>query len=204
MIETALAQHFGFSRTVARELLARLQQVGLVRNEGGRWLAPMLSDRRVEELYGRRAILEPAALIEAAPHVPPKLLHRMRGILRAAMDAEVQPEGDILDRLEHELHVALLAHCPNETLLAALTQHQSLPAAHRFFYRWTARMYPREPFLSEHLEIIARLAREDVEGAAAGLRAHLLASRGRAVERIGRIRGLAIHEPLAYLERLSG
>jgi DNA-binding GntR family transcriptional regulator len=202
VLETALAQHFGFSRTVARELLARLQQAGLVRNESGRWLAPMLSDRRVEELYALRAILEPAALVEAAPLLPPGLLARMDTALGAALAAEPQPDGDVLDRLEHEMHVELLAPCPNETLLAALAQHQSLLAAHRFFYRWTARMYPREPFLAEHLEIVGRLSRGDVDGAAAGLREHLLASRSRAVERIGQVRGLVVHEPLAYLERL--
>lgn len=202
VVETALAQHYGFSRTVAREVLARLQQVGLVRNEGRRWLAPALSGRRVEELYGLRAILEPAALAEAAPHVPPDLLEQMRDALQRAIDADPHPSGEELDRLEQDLHVTLLGYCANATMIAALTQHQSLLTAHRFFYRLTARMYPREPFMEEHLEIVVRLQRGDIAEAGEQLRDHLLASRRRAVERIGRIRGLVIHEPLAYLERL--
>lgn len=84
LVESALGQHFGVSRTVAREVLARLQSRGLVINEGKRWIAPELTERRVRDLYELRALLEPAALIEVAATAPRAQLDRMCTELRRA------------------------------------------------------------------------------------------------------------------------
>lgn len=203
VVETALAEHYGVSRTVAREVLARLQERGLVRNEGGKWVAPALSDRRVAELYALRAILEPAALRAAAPRVDPTLLGRMRDRLVSAMEQQGSPTGAELDRLEDDLHVRLLRHGTNATLLEALVQHQSLLIAHRFLYRTTTRMYRVEPFLPEHLEIVELLRAQAVEQAAAALERHLLVSKGRAVERLDWIRTSPSPEDMPHLRRIE-
>src|SRR3546814_13329575 len=52
--------------------------------------------------------------------------------------------GATLDSLEEEMHVALLGHCGNRTLMQAITLHQSLLIAHRFLYRWTPRLFATE------------------------------------------------------------
>src|SRR3546814_15513753 len=92
--------------------------------------------------------------------------------------------GATLDSLEDELHVALLGHCGNRTLMQAITLHQSLLIAHRFLYRWTPRLFETEPFLPEHREIVERLEDGRVKAAAAALEAHLRVSRDRAIARI--------------------
>lgn len=198
--ETALGRHYGVSRTVAREVLARLESRGLVITEGKRWIAPELSSRRVEELYALRAILEPAALEDAAPSIPSAQLEIARTNLLAARDSV--PSGEALDQLESELHIELLGHCPNDMLRKAMVQHQSLLLAHRFFYQWTARLYETEPFLEEHLAIVDALLAGHVATACTSLRDHLLASRARAVERIARVRDLVRHAPLEYMQSL--
>lgn len=200
VIETALGSHFGVSRTVAREVLARLQSRGLVMHEGKRWIAPQLSDRRVHELYELRAILEPAALESAADGIPSSDLDRMIVSLRAAIQDAPTAEG--LDGLERELHLDLIGRCTNGMLRQTMLQTQSLLLAHRFFYRFTADMYPVEPFLGEHLDVVEHLRQGRLPEAQHALRAHLMTSSERAVERIANVRGLVRLDPISFLEPL--
>src|SRR5690606_35995874 len=105
----------------------------------------------IEELYEVRWLLEPTALIKAAPNVSPAFLAFMRSELEEAIDNAATIGGDVLDTLENQLHVRLLGHCRNETLMQAITLHQSLLVAHHFLYRWTPKLFASEPFLPEHL-----------------------------------------------------
>ncbi|MEM6762189.1 MAG: GntR family transcriptional regulator [Pseudomonadota bacterium] len=201
VVETALGQHYGVSRTVAREVLARLQSAGLVLNEGKRWIALEMTAERVRELYALRALLEPAALESAAARVAPERISAMISDLDKAIRSQVTAET--LDRLERDLHFTLLGRCTNTILKRTMVQHQSLLLAHTFFYRLTAQMYPVEPFLPEHLGVLEHLAAGRVPAAQEALRQHLEASSARAVERIAEVRGVVRNQPISYLERLS-
>lgn len=199
--ETALARHFGVSRTVARDVLARLQGKGLVRMDGGRWVAPALSRRRVDELYCLRAILEPEALRETAGRLPPGRVAQSIARLEAARSG--RPDGADLNSLEHDLHVDILGHCGNATLIDAIRQPQSLLIAHRFLYEQTGGLFDHEPFIDEHLAVFRALDRGDMDGAAALLQDHLMGSRARAVQRIDRVRGTADFDDVPYLRPAS-
>lgn len=199
--ETALARTFGVSRTVARDVLARLQGKGLVQMDGGRWVAPGLSPQRVDELYRLRALLEPAALREIGSSLPPRLV--ARAIRRLEEAAEGRADGATLDGLEQDLHVDLLSCCANATLLEAIRQPQSLLIAHRFLYRATAELFETEPFIEEHLGIVHALARHDMEAATSRLHDHLMDSRRRAVLRLKALRSLDGLEDLPYLKPSS-
>ncbi|EPX82866.1 Transcriptional regulator [Rubellimicrobium thermophilum DSM 16684] len=195
--ETALGEHFGVSRTVAREVLARLQAQGLVTVEGKRWIAPQLTEQRVDELYDMRAILECAALRKAAPGFPRARLLQMHDRLQKALVGH--PSGEELDRLEADLHVDFLQSCPNRMLQRAVSQHQALLLAHRFFYRWTARMFDVEPFLAEHLRILDHVLEGRIDNAAETLDAHLMASKRRAMMRIDLVRAMMQPDDPGYL-----
>lgn len=201
LVEVALGQHYGVSRTVAREVLARLQSCGLVVNEGKGWVAPQLTETRVRELYDLRALLEPAALAEVSAQAPKELLDKMIGDLRAAMTTN--PAGSNLDALEAELHFELLRRCRNSLLRKAMIESQSLVLAHRFFYKRTAEMFPVEPFLVEHLDILEKLRRGAIGEAREALRCHLIASSDRAVVRIAKVRGSFQDNSLVYLEPIE-
>jgi DNA-binding GntR family transcriptional regulator len=199
--ETALARRFGVSRTVARDVLARLQGKGLVQMDGGRWVAPGLSPRRVDELYRLRALLEPEALREAAAAAPAGLVEAALGRLEAA--AAAPHDGATLDLLEQDLHVDLLSRCGNDTLLEAIRQPQSLLIAHRFLYRATAELFATEPFIEEHLGIFRALGRDDAKGAALLLHDHLMDSRLRAVRRLEALRVFDGFDDVPYLRPVA-
>ena len=201
--EALLARHYGVSRTVARDVVARLQQRGIVRkDESGRWYAPALTPSHVGELYELRWLLEPVALRKAATRLPEDLLPALRANLEDATARAREIDGSVLDQLERDLHVTLLGHCANTALMQAITLPQSLLIAHHFLYRWTARMFDSEPFLPEHLEVIELLQADRVEGAARALENHLRQSRDRAIARVGAIAVGPQPDPLPYLERL--
>lgn len=201
LVEAGLGQHFGVSRTVAREVLARLQSRGLVVNEGKRWIAPEFTATRVRELYGLRAVLEPAALVDVASLAMPDRLDQMLDDLRAAM--RTGPEDADLDTLEADLHFEVLGRCRNTLLRKTMVESQSLLLVHRFFYTLTAKMYPVEPFLAEHAQILEALRRGQVTDAADALRLHLLASSDRAVARIDMIRDTYRDDPPDYLDAIE-
>jgi DNA-binding GntR family transcriptional regulator len=201
--EVELARHYHVSRTVARDVIGRLQQRGLVKkDERSRWIAPALTPRHVGELYEVRWLLEPAALVKAAPHIPDALLDQMRDNLKSVIADPAAIVGSTLDELERDLHVTLLGFCDSETLMQAIAQPQSLLIAHQFLYRWTARLFDIEPFLAEHLGVLEKLKARRVNAAAKALEQHLKDSRDRAIARIDVIASGAQPEISPFLERL--
>lgn len=202
--EAELARYYHVSRTVARDVVARLQQRGVVlKDERSRYLAPQLTPDHIGELYELRWLLEPVALMKAAGRIPPDLLKRMRTHLEDAMAEGAAIQGATLDNLEQEMHAELLGYCNNRSLMQAITLHQSLLIAHRFLYRWTPRLFAAEPFLPEHLDIVDRIERGRIASAAEALESHLQVSRARAIARVGVVVDSFSPEELPYLSRLD-
>ncbi len=200
--EAELARHYRVSRTVARDVIGRLQQSGLVqKDDRSRWYAPALTTEHVGELYELRWLLEPVALAKAVPNLPEGLLAGMRLELEDALADPARVSGATLDRFERDLHINLLAHCRNRALMQALTYPQSLLIAHRFLYRWTSLLFEQEPFLAEHLDIVLKLEVGKVREAAQLLENHLKISRDRALARVGVVSAGSRPEPLSYLEQ---
>jgi DNA-binding GntR family transcriptional regulator len=203
VIETELARHYGVSRTVAREMIARLHQRGVIRRDArSRWLAPALTPEHVGELYELRWLLEPVALRKAMPSVPAGFVATMRRRLEDAVARAETLDGRALDELEADLHVRLLGHCQSRALMDSLRLYQSLLVAHSFLYDWVPRLYPSEPFLPEHLGVVAALEAGDIDAAAEALEHHLRASLGRALARIDQVAQAPRPAPLPYLEPL--
>jgi DNA-binding GntR family transcriptional regulator len=200
--EVMLARHYGVSRTVARDVVARLQDRGIIRKDASaRWQAPALTETHINELYELRWVLEPLALAKAVPHLPDGLLARLRANIEMAMSAS-QVDSEQLDQLEQELHVDLIGRCGNQPLMRAVSLPQALLVAHHFLYRRTSDLFESEPFLPEHLTIITRLEQSDVTGACEALVEHLKVSRERAMRRIRAVAVSAAPPDLPYLERL--
>lgn len=202
--EGDLATAYGVSRTVARDVLGRLQQRGVVeKDERGRWYAPSLTPDRVSGLYEVRSLLEPAALEKAAARAPQEQVVAMLGDLDSAIANPATVDGGRLDKLEHALHVELLGHCQNRALMDAIRSPQSLLLAHRFLYAWTGRMFSSEPFLPEHREVLSCLMEGDATGAKQALAEHLLVSSHRAIARIEAVSSDLTPAPIAYLTALT-
>lgn len=120
VIETELADYLGVSRTVARDVLSRLNERGLLRKGAtSHWLAGPLTARVLREKFELRSIMEPAALKLAADHID------------AAQIAEIRARIDRgATKGAAELEVALLQHClgraPNDALVEMITNNRLL------------------------------------------------------------------------------
>lgn len=121
----ALAEHFGVSRTVAHELLLRLERVGLVRQEANaRWYAGPLTAARIDELYEMRILLEPAALRQAVRGLDPGMITERLERLSQAHTRQARSDAALLHRLETDLHQDVVLRCANEELRATLYRCQ--------------------------------------------------------------------------------
>lgn len=202
--ESALAEFYGVSRTVARDVLGRLQQRGVVKKDSRvHWYSPALTADYVAELYGMRRLLEPAALVSAAEHAPGGLIDRLIVDHQEAIARADRLGGDELSALETGLHVELLSACRNRTLVEAIRLYQSLLVAHSFLYRWAPQLYSSEPFLPEHLDILQRLAAGDVVSAGRALERHFDVSLDRAVGRFDRLRREGMPSAVPYLTAIG-
>lgn len=153
IVEERVAEHFGVSRTVVRDVLARMHSVGLVRKDSlGRWIAAKVTPDKTHHLYELRWLLEPEALRQAAPHVPAAYLERARATVVDALDGFPR-EGFDTDVVEHDLHVTLLSHCPNEDILHALSRTRVLFVPTRYLF---------DPVLHIPLGLIEDALREHV------------------------------------------
>ncbi|QRG06373.1 GntR family transcriptional regulator [Xanthobacter dioxanivorans] len=200
VVENHLAAHYGVSRTVAREVLSRLHQRGVVRKDARlHWHAPALTPAYVAELFDMRAILEPAALLRAFPHLPTETIPRLRSDLLDAMETPSALDAARLSGLEEDLHVGLIGHCGNATLMEALGTCHTLLVALTFLYSREPRFHAQEPVLPEHLAVVEHLAAGHPDAAAEALRDHLKGSFGRALERLDRVRRDFVPEPVPYL-----
>lgn len=200
----ALAKYYGVSRTVAQDVMARLQQRGIVcKDERGRWLAPALTDKHIYGLFELRWVLEPLALEKAHSRLPSGLLGRIRKNIDNAIKIPTSVTAETLDQLEQELHIELLSFCDSPSLLQAIRLPQTLLVAHHFLYQWTSGLFASEPFLPEHLEIVEQLQAGNISGAQASLRHHLQVSHKRAMLRIHSLASTIRPVELPYLERLG-
>lgn len=166
LVEAGLADHLGVSRTVARDILGRLHERGLIRkSQSSHWTAGPLTARILRERFELRAILEPAALRLAAPHVDYAAIDRISATL--AQSREVDDET-----LEEAFFEASVARAPNAELVDTMRKARFLPlAANRALVELglPASTVDR----AEYRALFELLARRRIDAAAEELRAHL-------------------------------
>lgn len=123
IIESELAECLGVSRTVARDVLARLHERGLIRkSDSSHWIAGPLTARIVSEKFELRSIIEPAALRLATANIRYAEVDLL--LERIGTDASITPQylGDAL--LEH-----CIAQAPNTTLVEMIRGNRLLLSA---------------------------------------------------------------------------
>ena len=170
--ESALAEHFKVSRTIAHEVLTQLERTGIAaQDRNQRWYAGPLTPSDVAHHFEIRWLLEPEALRQSAPHLGRSELARRRERVRRARASRIEP-GE-LERIERDLHHDTLAHCTNTALLEAIARSQLvIVVIHSTFVS-----HQRTPELlkmfAEHRQIYDALLDGNPESAAAALEAHL-------------------------------
>ncbi|EIF35632.1 transcriptional regulator [Burkholderia sp. Ch1-1] len=204
IVEERLAEHFGVSRTVARDVLARMHSVGLVAKDAmGRWIATRITPDKTHHLYELRWLLEPEALQQAASHVSSDYLEQLRETVVDALDGFPR-EGFDTDVVEHDLHIRLLSHCPNGEILQALARTRMLFVPTRYLFDPVLRipLTSIEDALNEHRTIYDLLLAKKPAKAAAALHAHLKQADARWLQRFEGAASATLEELPPYLTRL--
>ena len=209
--EERLAEHFSVSRTVARDVLSRMHSLGLIgKGRNGGWMAERITPARIKDLYEMRWLLEPQALVQSAPLVPMERLTKARDDLRQAIKHIKLADSALLARLETDLHVDLLAQCPNQLLMRALDHTMDhthlLLGSNQSMFDLHLGVEPAvaKTALDEHLAMIDRLLVADWSGAATQLCAHLKVSCGVWLRRFDTVSAMAMPVLPPYLTPIEG
>ncbi len=170
--ESMLAEHYGVSRTVAHEIIARLDRAGLImQDRNQRWYAGPLTPELMGEHFEIRWLMEPLALAQALPALDRRDLAAKRERVATTQAGRRTPAR--MERLEHDLHVDTVLRCPNGQLRDAIHRSQlPLIAIHDTFQLFLDDA-EIETMLGEHLAVYDRLIAGDAAGAMQALEAHL-------------------------------
>lgn len=166
IIETELSDYLGVSRTVARDVLARLQERGLIRKSAAsHWIAGPLTARTVREKFELRSIMEPAALRLAAPFIH---YGEVENLL------EMIDSGTMLspDSLSDALMGFCIAQAPNTTLVEMIRGNRLLlSSVNRAL---TALGLPNDDAtIDQYRTLLDLIARHPIDSAAEYLRDHV-------------------------------
>jgi DNA-binding GntR family transcriptional regulator len=187
--EMELARRHEVSRTVARDVLTRIQSLGMLeKDERQHWTIVPLDGERLTHLYEIREHLEPAALRQALPAINRSSLQEMRKRLARHLAEYPRVSSSAMDDLEFDLHVRCLAPCPNKELLNALLKTRGVLTLSKHVLGVALEMPRNEPFMGEHLEVIDAMLSGNAAKAAKTLQRHLRLSRPKVAERLQRFR----------------
>lgn len=187
--EVELARARGVGRQVARDALTRLEALGIVeKDERMRWTLVPLDESRMRDLHDIRVALEPVALMQAAPFIPPAERRMMSDRLEEALAAYPDLSVQAMDDLETDLHITCLGYCPNRELLIALRRARFMLNVSKHIIGASHRMPAAEPFIAEHLAVFRALDVEDIARAAETLRHHIVVSLPKVIGRVAELR----------------
>ena len=188
--ESALAEHYRVSRTVAHEVLTRLERTGLIaRDPNRRWYAGPLDERLLREHYEVRWLLEPIVLTQVAAGLDSdEIRPKQQFAERASL---TPPPPAVLEQLERDLHThIILDHCPNQQLRETIRRSQLPVIATHSTFAALQKHSEISTMIAEHLEIFDLLLSGKGRKAAAVLEAHLRRSLGSQVNLLLHLRPL--------------
>jgi DNA-binding GntR family transcriptional regulator len=185
LVESTMAGYFGVSRSITNDVLARLEERGLIhRGANGRWQIQQLNQSELANIYELRRTLEPIALVQSASGLNDRFMQEAIKRIDEAK-ANVAPLSRVdANRIEHDLHSSALENCPNVRLLGVVRNCQVLRESQLYTPHQTASSTERLAYLGEHRLVFEALERRAHKAAAEALVFHLDQSRQRAAKRL--------------------
>jgi DNA-binding GntR family transcriptional regulator len=161
LVEAALSEEFGLSRTPLREALFLLQREGFVETKLRRGFSVRpLSEREAREIYTIVAHLEILAVRESWPQII-SLCKELRAINKRFLAVRTTPRRAVA--ADQEFHRHLVSRCPNDTLVGILqTLHRHVL---RYEYLHMSDDVLAARSAAQHDEIIAGLERQHLDDA---------------------------------------
>jgi len=198
--ELALARHLDVGRTVAHDLLTHAREVGIVhKDDGSRWWIVPLDEARFENLYELRILLEPVAMIGAMGHIPEAKLDEIEARLHRVQSVFPVFTGADLDALEADLHIDCLGYSRNPEIIEALKRCSCILVAGKHIQLALSNGNGVDPFMEEHLEIVAALRERDPVAVRTRLMRHLELSAEKAARRLQAFRSTQVMADLPYV-----
>lgn len=202
LVEDELRARFGLKRHIVRQVLAELEQMGLVerkKNIGA--LVKSYSVKEVIDLYAVRDILETSCARSIALPVAPEKLEELDAIQQRHDDAVRDSNLHVAFRMNIAFHKAFFALSDN----AALTEMIELAAQRAHVIRSLSMVVPQylEKARRDHREMIDALRHCDQERLVALCRDHLLPSRNAYIEQQQRMAHLSERAAVVNLAKAS-
>jgi DNA-binding GntR family transcriptional regulator len=170
--ETALAQHYDVSRTIAHEVLTQLARGGVIEQDSNnRWYAGPLLAEHFAHHYEMRWLLEPQALHQAFPFIGvAEIGERIERIEAAKRDGMIPRQVELL---EEDLHLHTLSPCANKVLLSAVRKSQRLLITTHSTFMNQRSLSDIALMAAEHTAIFTAIRDGDLAGACSILVSHL-------------------------------
>lgn len=171
--EGELSKHFSVSRTVGREVLARLADRHIIsKDRRSHWIAGPLTAKDVREVLDMRQLLEPRAFIESVPRIDRTELMKMRQHVSVFLQTPDAIDSEFVQSIEHDLHHSLTRQASNRRLLAALDRNQLNFAIDNLFRRQFGNAIDAR-LINDHALILDLLIAGDIDVAKVALDKHL-------------------------------
>lgn len=200
--EQKLADVFGVSRPVAREVLWRLRETGLVEKAlHSPWLAGPVTARAVMEDRELRMLLEPHALKLSAPVIAKAELRQMRERVSAARNMSGKISRMQIEAIENDLHILCIRHYSNDRVKRVMRTGR-LPMIVDALFAQFIGIYPDDPAFAEHAIVLDQLLTGEFDAAAASHSAHLRQESQRTLDRLKVLSVLPEPDLAPYLERI--
>ncbi|PRD44929.1 GntR family transcriptional regulator [Phyllobacterium phragmitis] len=198
--EIELARHYGVGRAVARDVLLKLETLGITsKDEHFRWSIVPLDDKRITELYEVRERLEPFAIAQAMDAMSDSEIERMTGRLVQAAKAYPQVSVDLLYDLELDLHVRSMQACPNREMISILQRTHCVITLSKHVLWHRLRMPENDPFIAEHIEIFEMMRRRNRPDLMRAMSNHIASSRPKVIERAEEVRNSFQPEECSFI-----
>jgi DNA-binding GntR family transcriptional regulator len=170
LVEATLAEHYGVSRTIIRQVLQRLTGDRLVKLEPNRGaFVGRLSLAEAQQIYAAWRLVEAEIIREVIKTITPDQIGALRALIAAERDACNVEDHPRLTRLSMQFHIQLAQLCSNQFLsrfLKELIPQTSLA----YFYE-----VKKMPVCTkdEHSEILDLIEAGNVEAAIVAVKQHL-------------------------------
>lgn len=200
--EGELGQVHHASRTVAREVLARLSDRRLIaKDRKSHWVVGQMTGRDIRETFAMRAVLEPVALREVGAGLDRAWLSALSDRIASALAQFPRCPPAAIDAIEADMHGRMLSGLRNTRMLGSIRRNQVAMVVPRLF---RANFPLRDDLegLQAHAQIVHHLLAGTVDAAAMLLGTHLRRAEPLTLSRL-RVLSVVPPPPTApYLQRV--
>ncbi|MGY5778236.1 GntR family transcriptional regulator [Rhizobium sp. LEGMi135b] len=172
--ENELARHFGVGRGVARDVLLKLETLGITeKDDNFRWSIVPLDAQRIRDLYEVREQIEPVALASALYGLSREHVDAMLTRLSQALAHYPDVSASTMYELELDLHLRSLQACPNKEFLSILKRTHCILTLSKHIVGSRIKRPDHEPFLAEHIDVFKMVQKRDEQGLRKAMRDHI-------------------------------